>query len=103
MNKNDQTILKSAAFRKLVVRKWTISLLLTLLMIVAYFGFILIIAFDKKFFSQFVADYITLAIPVGIGLILFAWFITGIYTFWANNFYDKEVTKLKKELENTNS
>lgn len=99
---NYQAVLKSAAFRKLVSRKWTISILLTLFMLCAYFGFILTIAFNKAFFSQYVADYITLAIPVGIGLIIFAWLITGVYVYWANNFYDKEVNSIKQQLGNDN-
>jgi uncharacterized membrane protein (DUF485 family) len=97
---NHPEALKPDPLKKLISRKWTISILLTLLMLIAYFGFILIIAFDKSFFSYLVTDYITLAIPVGIGLIIFAWLITGTYTYWANNYYDKEVADIKQQLEN---
>lgn len=93
-----QVVLESSLFKKFVVKKWTISIVLTILMMSAYFGFILTIAYDKKFFSQMIADHVTLAIPVGIGLIVFAWLMTGIYTYWANNYYDKEVEEIKKEL-----
>jgi uncharacterized membrane protein (DUF485 family) len=94
-----QLVLDSIAFKKLVIRKWTISILLTILMLSAYFGFILTVAIDKQFFSKMIADHITLAIPTGIGLIIFAWLMTGVYTYWANNYYDKEVEAIKKELE----
>ncbi|MEY3452071.1 MAG: hypothetical protein RL711_1899 [Bacteroidota bacterium] len=99
MNDKLQTVLTSAAFRKLVVRKWTISILLTLIMLSAYFGFIITIALDKTYFSQLIADNITLAIPVGIGLIIFAWLMTGVYTYWANHYYDKEVEAIKKQIQ----
>lgn len=95
---NYQTVLDSPAFRKMVVRKWTISIVLTMIMLSAYFGFILTIAYDKTYFSQLVTDHVTLAIPVGIGLIIFAWLMTGVYTYWANNYYDKEVEEIKKQL-----
>jgi uncharacterized membrane protein (DUF485 family) len=98
MNKREQLI-QSTAFKKLIKRKWIISICLTLLMLSAYFGFILTIAIDKTFFSQLIAEHITLAIPAGIGLIIFAWLMTGVYTLYANNLYDKEVEALKKELE----
>ena len=97
MNDKFQIILDSPAFKKLIIKKWVISLILTLMLSV-YFGFIITVALDKTFFSTLIADNVTLAIPVGIGIIIFAWLMTGVYTLYANHIYDKEVEEIKKQL-----
>ena len=93
-----QEVLQSKEFKKLIKKRWAVALLLTTVMLLAYFGFLLMVAFDKDFFKQKVGEVTTIAIPIGIGLIVLAWVMTGIYTYWANNFYDKEVEEIKKKL-----
>ena len=49
-----------------------IALSLTLVMLVVYFGYIYLVAFNKDFLSQTLgAGVTTVSIPIGIGLILF--------------------------------
>ncbi len=93
-----QEVLQSKEFKKLIKKRWAVAFLLTTVMLLAYFGFLLMVAFDKDFFKQKVGEVTTIAIPIGIGLIVLAWIMTGIYTYWANNFYDKEVEEIKKKL-----
>ena len=83
----------------MVKQKWLISLLLTFIMLVIYFGFILLIAFDKPFLAKPIGQNLTLGLPVGIGILFSAWLLTGIYIWWANKFYDKQVDELKKKSE----
>jgi uncharacterized membrane protein (DUF485 family) len=92
-------VINSPAFRQLVRRRWSVSLVLTLAMLTVYFGFLLVVAFNKEFLAQMVAKNLTLAIPVGLGIILFAWVLTGIYVYWANNHYDQEVANLKAKVK----
>jgi len=85
-------------FRSLVRQKWRISLLLTFLMLFVYFGFILLIAFDKSFLARPFGKDLTIGLPIGIGILIFAWLLTGIYTVWANRIYDRKVEELKKKI-----
>lgn len=85
-------------FKAVVKRKWKISLILTCIMLFVYFGFILLIAFDKPYLAKLIGKNITLGLPIGIGILIFAWILTGIYTYWANNFYDKQINELKKKM-----
>jgi uncharacterized membrane protein (DUF485 family) len=85
-------------FRRLVRQKWRISLLLTFLMLFVYFGFILLIAFDKSFLAKSFGKNLTIGLPIGIGILIFAWLLTGIYTSWANRTYDTKVEELKKKV-----
>ena len=62
---------------------------LTLLMLVVYYGYIALIAFNKPFLAQPIgAGVTTVGIPLGMGVIVFTIVITGIYVNRANNEYD---------------
>lgn len=64
---------------------WTLSIL----MLVVYYGYIALIAFDKAFLAQPIgAGVTTLGIPLGMGVIVFTIVITGIYVARANSEYD---------------
>ena len=94
-------ILDSPKFKELVKQRLTVSITLTVIILIVYFGFILSIAFYKEFLSIKIGEHLTLGLPIGIGIIIFAWILTGIYTRWANRKYDKAVRELRNEvLEN---
>lgn len=95
-------ILKSPAFKQLVTRRWQVSMLLTLTILVIYIGFLLLVAYDKNLLATKIGQYYTLAIPVGLGIIVAAWLLTGIYVFWANNRYDQAVEALRQQYRNEN-
>jgi uncharacterized membrane protein (DUF485 family) len=92
-------ILESPDFKALVARRWTVSIVLTLILFVLYYGYILLIALDKPLMTTKVGAYTTLAIPMGIGVIVGAWALTAAYVAWANAAYDPMVEKLKKRLK----
>ncbi len=91
-------IQETEEFKKFVVRKWTVSLILASVMLLAYFGFILTVAFHKEILATKLSKGLTLGLPVGLGLIVLAWLLTGIYVRWANKHYDSKVEALKKKL-----
>ncbi len=90
-----KAIIESSEFKELVSKRWSISLILTAIMLIVYFGFILLLAFDKSILAQKIGEHITLGIPVGLGVIVIAWLLTGVYVKWANTTYDAEVRKIK--------
>ncbi len=91
-------ILTSEKFKNLVRKRLTVSIALTIIMLSVYFGFMLLLAFYKEFLSIKIGEHITLGLPIGIGIIVFAWLLTGIYTRWANSKYDKSVRELRNEI-----
>jgi uncharacterized membrane protein (DUF485 family) len=92
-------IIDSPAFKNLVKRRWLVSMVLTLTMLFIYIGFLLVVAFNKGLLATKIGTHYTLAIPVGLGIIVAAWLLTGVYVFWANNSYDNAVEALKREHE----
>ena len=92
----------------LVKRKAALSRVLTVVMFIAYFGFMGLLAFEQRpsvdggnagtpgVLSTRIGAA-TLGIPLGIGLIIFTWALTGIYVRWANGAYDAVVARLKSK------
>ena len=90
-----QRLLSSSAFRRLVVRRWRISLLLTFCLFVLYYGFIILIATNKPLVATPVAGIIPVGIPLGAAVIVGSWLLTALYVIWANRQYDSEVARLR--------
>ena len=74
---------------------WT----LTLLMLVVYYGYIALIAFNKPFLAQPVGAGVTsVGIPIGMAVIVFTVLITGIYVRRANSTYDDLTRDILKDV-----
>ena len=88
-------------YQQLVKTRSAFAMKLTIAMLVVYFSFILTIAFEPSLLSMplFEGSVITLGIPIGIFIIIFAFVLTGIYTFKANNEFDTLSKKVKKSLQ----
>ena len=77
----------------------TLGVTLTTLMLVVYYGYIALIAFDKSFLAQPIGAGVTsLGIPIGMGVILFTIAITGYYVNVANNKFDTLTEELMKDV-----
>ncbi len=73
---------------------------LTAAMMVVYYGFILLVAFDKAWLSQRLgAGVMTLGIPIGFGVIVFTIVITAIYVQRANNLFDDLTAEIRKAVQ----
>jgi uncharacterized membrane protein (DUF485 family) len=98
MGKTAHEIVTSDRFKALVRKRWSVSIILTILLFVSYYGIILVIAYGKEFLSQKVGEFVNWGIIFGIFGIVFAWLLTLIYVLWANNVYDKEVDSIKQTM-----
>jgi uncharacterized membrane protein (DUF485 family) len=95
-----EDILQDPDFKDLSKQKFTISIILTILELVLYFGFIALIAFNKPFLAQKLSAGVatTIGIPIAVGTIIGSWIFTGIYIYWANTKYDVLVNKVKEKV-----
>ncbi len=96
--KSAHEILEDEEFKSLSKQKDAISLILTVLELFIYFGFISLIAFNKPFLASKLSGAITVGIPIGIGVIVLSWILTGIYVNWANKKYDPMVENVKNKI-----
>ena len=82
-------------FHELVRRRARLAWTLTALMIAIYFGFVLTVGFHKEIFAQSLfGGVMTVGIPVGVGVILAAFVLTGLYVFRANTTFDDMTQKI---------
>jgi uncharacterized membrane protein (DUF485 family) len=94
----DRDVLDSAEFRGLVWRRWRASLLLTLLLFVLYYGYILLIAANRQLVSRTVQGSTTIGILLAAAVIAGAWVLTAAYVVWANRHYDPAVARLRRRV-----
>ena len=83
----------------MLARRWRVSLVLTALLFVLYYGYIVLIAVDRELLSMKIGDVTTLGIPLGAAVIVGAWALTAAYVVWANRHYDPEVDRLRRRLK----
>jgi len=85
-----------ATFRALAARQRRLALGLTAAMIALYFGFILLIAFDKPLLGRKLSDGLSIGIVLGALVIVVSWLLTWVYVRWANNHYDAELHRHRR-------
>ena len=74
--------------RALAHARSRIALTLTIVMIVIYFGFIALIAFDKTLMGRRIGSGLSLGILLGALVIVASWLLTWFYVRWTNTHYD---------------
>ena len=84
-------------YQELRAKRTSFGMWLTLAMLVVYYGFILLVAFNKPFLAtRLGAGVMTYAIPIGFGVIIFTVIITAIYVRRANSEYDTLTEQIAK-------
>ena len=76
--------------------RWRVALTLTAAMMAVYFGFILLVAFDKPLLGRVIAPGLSLGMLLGVLVIVAAWVLTWVYVRWANTHYDSRLGGLKR-------
>jgi uncharacterized membrane protein (DUF485 family) len=77
--------------------QWRLALRLTAAMMAVYFGFILLVAFDKPLLGRILVPGLSLGTLLGALVIVAAWVLIWVYVRWANTHYDERVRSLRKE------
>lgn len=92
-------VLNNPHFQELVRRRSSFAWTLSIIMLVIYFGFIALIAFDKSLLAMKIGAGVTsLGIVLGLVVIVVAFLLTGIYVRRANGEFDDMTERLKKEI-----
>ena len=81
--------------RALDAARWRIAVGLTVAMMVLYFGFILLVAYNKPLLGRLVVPGLSLGILLGALVIVAAWVLIWIYVRWANTHYDTGIAALR--------
>jgi uncharacterized membrane protein (DUF485 family) len=94
-----QKIVANPNYQKLVRIRTVFGWTLTALMMIVYYGFILLIAFNKDLLAARIgAGVLTWGIPVGLFVIVFTVLVTGIYVWRANQQFDDLTDAIRREV-----
>ena len=86
-------------YKELRAKRGGFGWMLTILMMVVYYGYIALIAFNKPFLAQRMGDGVmSLGVPIGMGVIIFTIVITAIYVRRANSEYDDLTAAILKDV-----
>lgn len=93
-----QQILQNPTFQTLDRQRWRLGMTLTIIQLFIYFGFILVVALAPDYLRQsWRGGVTTLGIPIGIGVILSAFILCGIYVWFANSRFDALNQRIQQE------
>jgi uncharacterized membrane protein (DUF485 family) len=100
--KEEEMVARIAAnpkYEKLVNMRSSYSIIMTILVMVIYYGYILLVAYNKEFLAQKLgAGMVTsIGIPMGVGVILLTIIITNVYVRRANTEFDDLNAEIIKE------
>lgn len=88
-------------FQEFVSKRNAYSVLMTILGSLAYYGFILMVAFDKEWLATKMGPGLTtsIGVPIGVGVIVFTIIITWIYVRRANGEFDETNEAIIREAQ----
>lgn len=87
-------------FQALVSKRKTFAYVLTFLMLVIYFGFVSLVAFNKQLLAKsLMGGVTTVGMPLGVLVILSAFVLTGIYVWRANGEFDDITKKIVERMK----
>jgi uncharacterized membrane protein (DUF485 family) len=85
-------------YQELVRQRSSLGWMLSVVMLVIYFGFILLVAYAPKFLGAPIGTGVTtIGIPIGLSVIVLAFLLTGIYVRKANSSYDTLIRKIVED------
>jgi len=84
----------ASRIRALARARARVAALLTATMIAIYFGFILLIAFNRELLARLVVPGLSLGILLGALVIVASWLLTWVYVRWCNTHYDAQMRDL---------
>ena len=92
-----QRVVSNPQYQELKRKRSSFGWTLTWAMMIVYYGFIMLVAFNKSFLSQRLGEGVmTIGVPIGFGVIVFTIIITAIYVRRANSEYDDLTAAITK-------
>lgn len=94
-----QRIRTNPKFRELVSRRTRFAIVLSAIVLVAYYGFMMVVAFNPALLHKPLSEgsVLTIGAPIGAAIIIVSWLLTGLYVWRANADFDKINEEVLKE------
>lgn len=88
-------------FHEFIAMRSRYSIIMAIISAAAYYGFILLVAYNKEFLAQKLGPGMTtsIGVPIGVGVIAFTIILTWIYVRRANTEFDATNEAIIKEAQ----
>jgi uncharacterized membrane protein (DUF485 family) len=86
-----QQIRANPKFRELEARRSRLAWLLSVIVLAAYYGLMMVVAFWPQTLHAPLAEgqVVTIGVPLGAAVIVLSWLLTGLYVYRANTTFDE--------------
>jgi uncharacterized membrane protein (DUF485 family) len=93
-----RAVAENPKYKELIAKRTRFGWILTVIMLVVYYGYVSLIAFDKSFLARPIGDGVmSLGIPIGFGVIVISIILTGVYVVRANGEFDRLTREIVEE------
>ena len=93
-------VTKNPKFHEFIAMRSRYSIIMAIVSAAIYYGFILLVAFDKELLAKKVGAGVTsLGVPLGVGVIVLTIVLTWIYVRRANTEFDATNEAIIKEAQ----
>ncbi len=98
-----QRIRNNPKYQKLVKTRTGFAVKLAIFMLIMYYGYIALIAFNPSFLATKISDegVMTLAFPIGAGIILISILTTIVYVLRANGEFETLINEVKDDVKDS--
>ena len=87
-------------YLELITKRSSFAAKLAIFILVVYYGFVLVIAFNKEFFATKIGDGVmTIGWPIGVAIIVIAFITTLIYVIRANGEFEDLEMSIKNDVK----
>ncbi|KAF0225364.1 MAG: hypothetical protein FD176_415 [Rhodospirillaceae bacterium] len=78
-------------FAQLVKRRGRLALLLSAIVLVSYYAFMMVVAFAPQVLAVPLSEggSLTIGAPIGAAIIIISWLLTGVYSHFANGPFEQ--------------
>jgi uncharacterized membrane protein (DUF485 family) len=95
---NLRAVAQNPKYKELIAKRTRFGWILTAIMLVVYYGYVSLIAFDKAFLARPIGSGVmSLGIPIGFGVIVISIILTGVYVVRANGEFDRLTREIVEE------
>jgi uncharacterized membrane protein (DUF485 family) len=96
-----QRIRNNPVYREQMAKRSRFSWTLSAIVLVIFYGFILVVAFAPEFLAIPLGEgwTTTIGVPIGVGIILLFWLLTGYYVNRANREFEATNVEIIREAE----
>ena len=78
-------------FKELVTQRGRLAYLLSFIVLGSYYSFMMVVAFAPELLRipLWKDSALTVGTPIGTAIVVVSWLLTGLYSYFANNMFEK--------------